>query len=149
LLGTRWRERFARFGGRRWVWRLGGGVPCEEGELWRRVVGVLTSTAAVKIDDDMEESRWLHGGSLTEAATGEAGPLKRWRSTASAPHSSEPEQLPLSENAPVRYVSPACYDLHLDLHVVAAVVGTVVAAVGWLAMTLFMALHYLLAVLHG
>jgi hypothetical protein len=105
--------------------------------------------SATEIDDGVEEARRVRGGSLTEAAMGEVGPSKRRRSTASAPHSSPPEQLPLSMNAPARYVSPACCDLHLDLHVVAAVVGAVVVAVGWPAMALFVALHCLLAVLHG
>jgi hypothetical protein len=69
-----------------------------------------------------------------EAATGEAGPSKRHRSTASSVN-----------QAPARYVSPACCDLHLDLHVV----GAVVAAVGLPAMALFVALHCLLAVLRS
>jgi hypothetical protein len=133
------RERFTRFSGRRRVWRLGGGVPCEEGASWRRAVGGLAS--ATEIDDGVEEARWVCRGSSTEAVTGEVGPSKRRRSTASAPHSSPPDQLPLSANAPARYVSPACCDLHLDLHVV--------AAVSWPAMALFVALHCLLVVLRG
>jgi hypothetical protein len=109
-------------------------MSCEEGGPWRRAIDGLASAAA-EIDDGVEEARWVRGGSSTEvttgeaeATTGEAGPSKRWRSTASAPHSSAPEQLLLSANAPTRYASPACYDLHLDLHVVVAVVGAVVAA---------------------
>jgi hypothetical protein len=99
------RERFTQFSGRRRVWRLGGGMSCEEGGPWRRAVGGLTSAA--EIDDGMEEARRVRGGSSAEAeaATGEAGPSKRQRSTASAPHSSPPEQLPLSAiQAPARYV---------------------------------------------
>jgi hypothetical protein len=141
------RERFTQFDRRRRVWRLGGGVLCKEGEPWQRAVSGLASAA--EIDDGMEEARQVHGGSSVEVAMGEAGPSKRWRSTASTPHSSPLEQLPLSENAPVRYVSPACCDLHLDLHVVSVVVGAVVAAVDWPAMELFVALHCLLVVLHG
>jgi hypothetical protein len=118
-------------------------------EAWRRRAVSSLASVAVEIDDDVEEARRVRAGSSTEAATGEAGPSKRRRSTTSAPHSSAPEQLPLSVNAPARYVSPACYDLHLDLHVVAVVVGAVVAAVSWPAMTLFMALHCLFAILHG
>jgi hypothetical protein len=69
--------------------------------LWRWAVGNL-ATAMAEIDDSVEEARRVHGGSS-------AGPSKRRRSTASAPHSSTMEQLPLSVNAPARYVSPACY----------------------------------------
>jgi hypothetical protein len=78
-------------------------MSCEEGGPWRRAVGGLTSAA--EIDDGMEEARRVRGGSSAEAATGEAGPSKRQRSTASAPHSSPLEQLPLSAiQAPARYV---------------------------------------------
>jgi hypothetical protein len=124
-------------------------VPCQEGGSWQRSVGGLA--LAAEIDDSVEEARWVRRGSSAEveATTGEEGPSKQRRSTASASHSSPPEQLPLSSNqAPTRYVSPACCDLHLDLHVVATVVGVVVAAVGWPAMALFVALHCLLDVLH-
>jgi hypothetical protein len=107
---------------------------------WRWTVGGLAS--ATEIDDGVEEARRVHGGSSTEAATGEAGPSKRHRSTASSVN-----------QAPARYVSPACCDLHLDLHVVVAVVGAVVGAVvavvGLPAMALFVALHCLLAVLRS
>jgi hypothetical protein len=141
------RERFTQFSRRRRVWRLGGGVLCEEGGSWQRAVGGLTSAA--EIDDGVEEARRVRGGSSAEVVMGEARPSKRRRSTASTPHSSPSEQLPLSENAPARYVSPACCDLHLDLHVMAAVVGAVVATVSWPAMALFVALHCLLAILYG
>jgi hypothetical protein len=103
---------------------------------WRWAVGGLAS--ATEIDDGVEEARQVHGGSSTEAATGETGPLKRHRSTASSVN-----------QAPARYVSLACCDLHLDLHVVVAVVGAVVTVVGLLAMALFVALHCLLAVLRS
>jgi hypothetical protein len=115
----------------------GGGLLAAWLRRWRR-----STTAWRKQGGSVEDLSM-------EAAMGKVGPSKRWRSMASALHSSAPEQLPLLANAPVRYVSPACYDLHLDLHVVVAVVGVVVATVGWPVMMLFVALHYLLVVLRG
>jgi hypothetical protein len=128
------------------VWRLGSDVPCEEGVWWWVVGGLASATA--EIDDSVEEARRVRGGSSEEAGRERRGHRSGGGKTASAPHSSASDQLPLSMNAPVRYVSPACYDLHLDLHVVATVVGIVVAAIGWSAMMLFVALHCLLAALH-
>jgi hypothetical protein len=69
------RERFARFGGRRRVWRLGGGVSCEEGGLWWRAVGGLASTVA-EIDDDVEEARRVRGGSFDGGGDGQGGVIE-------------------------------------------------------------------------